>query len=43
VFLARLCRTRTNGRPRARIFVELLQEQFPAPEAQPEVSRIIAP
>jgi hypothetical protein len=43
VFLARLCRSRTNERPRARIFVNLLLEQFPAPERQPEVSRIIVP
>lgn len=43
VFLARLCRSRTNERPRSRIFVNLLLEQFPAPERQPEVSRIITP
>jgi hypothetical protein len=43
VFLARLCVSRTNERPRARIFVELLREQFPAPQQQPEASRIITP
>ncbi len=43
VFLARLCRSRMNERPRSRIFVNLLLEQFPPPERQPEVSRIITP
>jgi hypothetical protein len=43
VFFARLCRDRTNGRPRARIFLGLLQTQFPASDQQPEVSRIITP
>ena len=43
VFLARVCRTRTNERPRARIFLEFLRAQFPAAEGQPETSRIITP
>jgi len=43
VFLARVCRSRTNERPRARIFLEFLRAQFPAAEDQPEISRIIAP
>jgi hypothetical protein len=44
VFLARLGRTRTNGRPRARIFLEFLRAQFPqAEELQPAPSRIILP
>jgi len=43
VYLARVCRLSTNGRPRARIFLELLRHQYPQPELQPQVSRIIAP
>ena len=43
VFLARVCRSRTNERPRARIFLELLRAQFPAAQEQAEVSRIITP
>ena len=43
VFLARLIRNWTNGRPRARIYLQFLRGQFPQQAAQPEASRIIAP
>jgi hypothetical protein len=43
VFLARLIRNWTNGRPRARIYLQLLRSQFPQQELQAETSRIIAP
>lgn len=43
VFLARLVRNWTNGRPRARVYVHFLRGQFPQAESRPEASRIIAP
>ncbi|HEY1865857.1 MAG TPA: hypothetical protein VGG55_02205 [Candidatus Acidoferrales bacterium] len=44
VFLARMVRMRTNGRSRARIFLQFLRAQFPQAEAiEPEPSRIIVP
>ena len=43
VFLARLIRNWTNGRPRARLYLQLLRSQFPQQELQAETSRIIAP
>jgi len=43
VFLARLIRNWTNGRPRACIYLQLLRSQFPQQELQAETSRIIAP
>ena len=44
VFLARMARSWTNGRPKARIFLEYLRTQFPeACEPQAETSRIIVP
>jgi hypothetical protein len=44
VFLFRMGLLRTNGRPRARRFVEFLRGQFPgAQELQREESRIIVP
>jgi hypothetical protein len=44
VFLYRMGLLRTNGRPRARLYVEFLRGQFPAaPELQREESRIIMP
>ena len=44
VFLARLVRNWTNGRPRARVYLHFLRGQFPpAACPQPEASRIIAP
>jgi len=44
VFLYRMGLLRTNGRPRARRYVEFLRGQFPAmPELRREESRIIVP
>jgi hypothetical protein len=44
VYLARVCHSSTNGRPRARLFLEFLRARFPqAQELQPETSRIITP
>jgi len=44
VFLYRMGLQRTNGRPRARRYVEFLRSQFPAaPESKREESRIIVP
>ena len=44
VFFYRMGLLRTNGRPRARRFIEFLRGQFPAaPELQREESRIIVP
>jgi hypothetical protein len=44
VFLYRMGLLRTNGRPRARRYLEFLRSQFPAaPELKREESRIIVP
>ena len=44
VFLLRVGRQQTNGRPRARMFLEFLRGQFPqAEKKQEEASRIIVP
>ncbi len=44
VFLLRVAKHETNGRPRSHAFLEFLRAQFPrAAEAQPEPSRIIVP
>jgi hypothetical protein len=43
VFLCRLIRNWTNGRPRARMYVEFLRSQAPQQDRHPEASRIIAP
>ncbi len=44
VFLARMVRMRTNGRPRARQFLQFLRTQFPpSAEAETPRSRIIIP
>jgi hypothetical protein len=44
VFLFRMGLLRTNGRPRARRYLEFLRSQFPeAPELKREASRIIVP
>jgi hypothetical protein len=43
VFLVRLVRNWTNGRPRARVYLHFLRGQFPQAESRPEPSRIIAP
>ena len=44
VFLARMVRMRTNGRPRARIFLQFLRAQMPpSTSPEPQASRIILP
>ena len=44
VFLLRICRQETNGRPRSRAFLGFLRSRFPLPERAPkEMSRIIMP
>jgi hypothetical protein len=44
VFLLRVAKYETNGRPLSRAFLDFLRAQFPrSPEAQPEPSRIIVP
>jgi hypothetical protein len=44
VYLARICRGSTNGRPRSRLFLQLLRAGSPQPQDQPaEASRIIVP
>ena len=44
VYLARLCRASTNGRPRSRLFLQLLRAGSPQAQEQPaEASRIITP
>lgn len=44
VFLLRVGRRESNGRPRSRAFIDFLRAQFPGdPEAQPDTPRIIVP
>ena len=45
VFLLRICKQETNGRPRSRAFLDFLRTRFPLPEAAmpKETSRIIMP
>jgi hypothetical protein len=44
VFLLRIGRRESNGRPRSKAFLDFLRMQFPAqPEALPEAPRIIVP
>ena len=44
VYLARMCRSWTNGRPRSRIFLEFLRTQLRQdPEVPAEASRIVLP
>ncbi len=43
VFLARLVRLRTSGRPKSRAFLDYLAAQFPQGAAVPEAPRIIMP
>ena len=43
VFLLRICKTETNGRPLSRAFLDFLEERFPAPAADQEPARIIVP
>ena len=45
VFLLRICKQETNGRPRSRAFLDFLRSRFPLPAAvaAKETSRIIMP
>ncbi|MGO9642373.1 MAG: B-box zinc finger protein [Candidatus Acidiferrales bacterium] len=43
VFLLRIGRSRSNGRPRTRGFLDFLRAQFPQTQSAPEAPRIIAP
>jgi hypothetical protein len=44
VFLARVLRSRANGRPRCRAFLDFLRAQFPPPKGEEkEAPRIIVP
>lgn len=43
VFLLRICKQETNGRPRSRAFLDFLHSRFPLPAAERETSRIIMP
>lgn len=43
VFLLRVAKYETNGRPRSRAFLDFLRGQFPRAEAQTEAPRIIVP
>ena len=44
VYLARICRTSTNGRPRSRLFLRLLRAESLQTQEQPaEPARIILP
>ena len=44
VFLLRICKQETNGRPRSRAFLDFLRARFPLPRrAAKETSRIIMP
>jgi hypothetical protein len=44
VFLLRLAKQETNGRPRSRAFLDFLRQRFPLPaQATKEASRIIVP
>ena len=44
IYLARICRSSTNGRPRSRLFLDLLRAGSPQVQDQPaETSRIITP
>lgn len=43
VFLLRLLKQETNGRPLSRAFLGFLRERFPLPAAEKEASRIIVP
>ena len=44
VFLLRICKQETNGRPRSRAFLDFLRSRFPPPAAAAkETSRIIIP
>jgi hypothetical protein len=43
VFLLRVARNRTNGRPRSRRFLEFLRAQFPQSASEREAPRLIVP
>jgi hypothetical protein len=43
VFLLRICKQETNGRPLSRAFLGFLRERFPVPAAEKEPARIIVP
>lgn len=43
VFLLRVLKQETNGRPLSRSFLSFLRERFPLPSAEKEPSRIIVP
>lgn len=43
VFLLRVLKQETNGRPLSRAFLSFLRERFPLPSAEKEPSRIIVP
>jgi hypothetical protein len=43
VFLLRVSKQETNGRPLSRAFLSFLRERFPQPAAEKESSRIIVP
>lgn len=43
VFMLRILKQETNGRPLARAFLGFLRERFPLPAAEKEPSRIIVP
>jgi hypothetical protein len=43
IFLLRVSKQQTNGRPLSRAFLTFLRERFPQPTAEKEASRIIVP
>lgn len=43
IFLLRVAKQETNGRPLSRAFLSFLRERFPQPAAEKESSRIIVP
>jgi hypothetical protein len=43
VFLLRVSKQESNGRPLSRVFLGFLRERFPQPNAEKEASRIIVP
>jgi hypothetical protein len=44
VFLLRICKQHTNGRPRSRAFLDFLRSRLPSPTSAPkETSRIVMP
>jgi hypothetical protein len=43
IFMLRLLKQETNGRPLSRAFLGFLRERFPPPAAEKELSRIIVP